>query len=80
MMNRQRADDSLQRARAAHQMAGNWLGGTHREAAPMFAEKALNRLGFSDIVGGRRRAVRVDVVDFLPLESPPCRSAFSIAR
>src|SRR6185503_5399678 len=59
----ERADDELHGARGAQHVAGHRLGRTDRHALRVLAEDGLDRLRLVRVVGGRRRAVGVDVVD-----------------
>src|SRR5664280_3853666 len=61
----QHGDARLDSARAAQQVPGHRLRGTHRYLVRMLAERALDRHRLRPVAHLRGRAVRVDVIDLL---------------
>jgi hypothetical protein len=79
VVQRERRDAGLEPARRAEQVPGHRLGGRDRQAARVVAERRLDRHRLEAVVERRRRAVRVDVVDFGG-SIPALRTAICMAR
>ena len=65
MPDRERYDHSFESARGTQQVPGHGLGGTHHDASGVITHHALHSDDLDRVTGGGRRAMRVDVIDFL---------------
>ena len=63
LLQRHDRDDRLDRARRAEQMAEERLQRADRHAVGRIAEHVADRRALANVVGDRRRAVRIDVAD-----------------
>ena len=66
---REDAEDTLDRSRAAEQMADRRLGRAHRHVGDGVAEQPPDRAELQLVAERRRGAVRVDVIDVRRLQS-----------